>query len=142
MSFVPDSLVAPLSFEGPGFRMEPLGPEHNERDHEAWMSSVDHIWATPGFPKDGWPTAMSLESNLADLVQHAQDFDDRTGFTYSILDGDDVIGCLYIYPSKTADALVTSWVRATRADMDLVTAQAIADWIQTAWPFSTVETER
>jgi hypothetical protein len=89
-----------------------------------------------------WPTAMTLESNLVDLVRHAKDFDDRTGFTYSILDGDDVIGCLYIYQSKTADALVTSWVRAARADMDSITAQAIADWIQTAWPFSTIETER
>ena len=142
ISFVPDGFVAPLTFEGPGFRMEPLGPQHNERDHEAWMSSIDHIWATPDFPKGGWPTAMTLESNLVDLVRHAKDFDDRTGFTYSILDGDDVIGCLYIYQSKTADALVTSWVRAARDDMDSITAQAIADWIQTAWPFSTIETER
>ena len=28
--FVPDGFEVPLSFDGPGFRLEPLGPEHNE----------------------------------------------------------------------------------------------------------------
>jgi hypothetical protein len=139
MSFVPDDFVVPLSFDGPGFRMEPLGPQHNERDHDAWMSSIDHIWETPDFPDGTWPTAMSPESNLADLVRHAKDFEDRAGFTYSILDGDEVIGCLYIYPSPTADAAVSSWVRASRAEMDVVTWQAISTWLETDWPFTTVE---
>ena len=109
MSFVPDDFAVPLTFEGPGFRLEPLGPKHNERDHDAWMSSIDHIRQTPDFPDSSWPTAMTLESNLADLVRHANDFENRSGFTYSILDGDDVIGCLYIYPSRSADASVSSW---------------------------------
>jgi hypothetical protein len=103
------------------------------------MSSIDHIRRTPDFPNGSWPTSMTLDANLADLVRHAQDFEERTGFTYSILDGDEVIGCLYIYPSKTADAAVSSWVRASRADMDLVTWQAISTWLQTDWPFTTVQ---
>ena len=139
MSLVPDEFVVPLSFDGPGFRMEPLGPQHNERDHDAWMSSIDHIWETPDFPDGSWPTAMSPESNLADLVRHAKDFEDRVGFTYSILDADEVIGCVYIYPSPTADAAVSSWVRASRADMDVVTWQAISTWLETDWPFTAVE---
>ncbi len=139
MIFVPDDFVVPLSLDGPGFRMEPLGPQHNERDHDAWMSSIDHIWETPGFPDGSWPTAMSPESNLADLVRHAKDFEDRVGFTYSILDADEVIGCVYIYPSPTADAAVSSWVRASRADMDVVTWQAISTWLETDWLFTTVE---
>lgn len=139
MIFVPDDFVVPLSLDGPGFRMEPLGPQHNERDHDAWMSSIDHIWETPDFPDGSWPTAMSPESNLADLVRHAKDFEDRVGFTYSILDADEVIGCVYIYPSPTADAAVSSWVRASRADMDVVTWQAISTWLETDWPFTTVE---
>ena len=138
MSLVPADFEVPLIFDGPGFRMEPLGPQHNERDHDAWMSSIDHIHATPGFPDGNWPTAMTLERNLADLVRHAKDFEDRTGFTYSILDGDEVIGCLYIYPSKTADADVSSWVRASRAEMDEVTWKAITNWLETDWPFETV----
>ena len=139
MSFVPADFVVPLSLEGPGFRLEPLGPQHNERDHEAWMSSIDHIRRTPDFPDGSWPTEMSLEANLDDLVRHARDFENRTGFTYSIIDGDDVIGCVYIYPSTTADAAVSSWVRASRAELDVVTWQAITAWLETDWPFADVE---
>lgn len=139
MSFVEDDFLVPLSFDGPGFRMEPLGPQHNEDDHDAWMSSIDHIRETPDFPDGTWPTAMTLGANLADLVRHAKDFESRSGFTYSILDGDDVIGCVYIYPSQTADADVSSWVRASRAEMDVVTWQAISTWLDTDWPFASVE---
>jgi len=139
MSLVADGFVVPLSLDCPGFRLEPLGPEHNERDHDAWMSSIDHIRATPDFPDGSWPTAMTLESNLADLVRHAKDFENRSGFTYSILDGDHVIGCVYIYPSTMHDAAVSSWVRASRGEMDIVTSQAISAWLETHWPFTTVE---
>ncbi len=141
MSLVADDFAVPLSFEGPGFRLEPLGPQHNERDHEAWMSSIEHIRGTPGFPDGAWPLPMTVESNLADLVRHAKDFEQRAGFTYSMLDGDDVIGCVYIYPSHTADAAVSSWVRASRAEMDVVTWRAICSWLDTDWPFTAVEYE-
>lgn len=81
---------------------------------------------------------MSLRRNREDLVGHAKDFDDRTGFTYSILDGDDVIGCVYIYPSRRSghDAEVRSWVRENRAEMDAVVWRALSEWVETAWPFS------
>ncbi len=138
--FVPPDFEVPLTLGGSGFRLEPLGPEHNERDHEAWMSSIDHIRSTPGVDKwDGeWPVPMSLEDNLGDLVRHAGDFERRTGFTYSILDGDEVIGCLYIYPSKREgqDAEIASWVRASRADMDIPVWHFVSDWIERIWPFS------
>ncbi len=139
MPLVDDDFVVPLGFVGPGFRLEPLGPHHNERDHAAWMSSIDHICQTPGFPDGRWPTPMTLDANRADLERHARDFEQRSGFTYSILDGDDVIGCLYIYPSQTADAAVSSWVRASRAEMDVITWRAISTWLDTDWPFTAVE---
>lgn len=137
-SLVPDDFEVPISFEGPGFRLEPLGPEHNERDHDAWMSSIDHIQATPGFgPQRSWPQAMDLEANRSDLVGHATDFEHREGFTYSILDGDDVIGCVYIYPSKDPghDAAVSSWVRESRAGMDVVVYRSLTAWLSESWPF-------
>lgn len=141
MSFVPDDFDPPLTLEGPGFHLEPLGPVHNERDHAAWMSSVDHINATPGFGHadwDDWPVPMSLEKNLEDMVMHARHFEERRGFTYSVLDGDDVIGCLYIYPTKHEghDADVASWVTASRASMDVVVWRAISDWLGEVWPFT------
>ncbi|MGI9621658.1 MAG: N-acetyltransferase [Acidimicrobiales bacterium] len=139
--FVPEDFTAPLDFVGSGFRLEPLGSHHNERDYDAWMSSLDHIRATPGFPDSSWPSPMSLEENLADLVRHAQDFAERRGFTYSVLDGDDVIGCVYIYPSKESDrdAAVQSWVRTSRAAMDEVLFQAVKSWLHDDWPFENVD---
>lgn len=136
--FVPNDFEPPTAFAGPGFRLEPLGPQHNERDHEAWMSSIEHIQSTPGFSPDGdWPKPMSLESNRSDLDKHAHDFDNRTGFTYSILDGDDVIGCVYIYPTSdpTHDASISSWVTASRAEMDTVVYRSLSVWIAETWPF-------
>lgn len=135
--FVPDGFDPPRTFSGPGFRLEPLGPDHNERDYEAWISSVDHIRATPGSWRD-WPKPMSLEQNLEDLEEHAREFRDRVGFTYSILDGDEVIGCLYIYPDGEgpSDADVRSWVKASRAEMDATVWWAVTEWLREAWPFA------
>ncbi len=136
--FVPADFDVPESFEGAGFRLEPLGPQHNERDHAAWMSSIDHIRATPGFPDGDWPSAMSLEENLADLERHARHFEERRGFTYSILDGDEVIGCVYIYPASQPgyDAEVQSWVTESRAGMDVTVRTALAQWLTREWPFA------
>jgi hypothetical protein len=80
---------------------------------------------------------MTLQANHGDLVEHAKDFADRQGFTYSIIDDDHVIGCLYIYPSKssTHDASVKSWVRGSRAEMDMVIWRSVSRWLVEKWPF-------
>lgn len=136
--FVPSEFEPPNVLEGDGFRLEPLGPAHNDRDYQAWTSSMDHIRSTPGDMGD-WPHPMTLEENLGDLERHARDFVDRTGFTYSVLDGDEVIGCIYIYPDKQGgtDAHVNSWVTASRAEMDVVVWEAVRHWLATEWPFDT-----
>jgi hypothetical protein len=135
---IPEDFNPPRSFEGPGFRLEPLGPQHNDRDHEAWSTSMAHIHATPG-EWGNWPRPMSLEENMSDLEMHAREFETREAFTYSILDGDEVIGCLYIYPDVRGDrdAYVSSWVRETRGEMDAVVWRAVTDWLETDWPFRT-----
>ncbi len=105
MAFVPDDFQPPRGLAADQFLLEPLGPEHNEADHEAWSSSIEHIRATPGYPDGRWPRPMSLEENRADLERHARDFAARSGFTYTVLDPSDrdVIGCVYIYPDKKGD---------------------------------------
>ncbi|MBD3577415.1 MULTISPECIES: N-acetyltransferase [Streptomyces] len=139
VSLVPDGFEVPLELAGDGFRLEPLGEQHNERDLAAWSGSIDHIRATPGYPDGSWPPAegMTAERNRADLARHARDFADRFGFTYSVLDGDDVIGCVYIYPSdKHPDGVeVSSWVRADRAELDRPLYAAVSRWLAEAWPF-------
>lgn len=140
-SFVPLSFEVPSTYAWSEFHLEPLGEKHNDRDHAAWMSSIDHIRSTPGFsPQEepDWPVAMTLEANLEDMVRHAKHFEERRGFTYSILDGDEVIGCIYIYPShsRAHDAWVSSWVRESRAALDTAVREALSTWIDEAWPFS------
>ena len=142
-SFVPNEFVVPHGLLGPGFRLEPLGPQHNEPDHTAWTSSIDHIRATPDFPNGRWPPVggLSLAENLRDLQRHAEDFQRRVGFTYTVLDdGNRVIGCVYIYPSPSDSrvAQVQSWVSANRAELDLLVRDAVANWLATEWPFTDV----
>jgi hypothetical protein len=137
--FVPDGFEPPRGLDASDFRLEPLGPEHNERDHEAWSSSIEHIRASPGYgPESSWPRPMTLAENLADLERHARDFAERTGFTYTVLDaGDDVIGCVYVYPAEddAHDASVQSWVRVSRAELDPGVRAAVAEWLANSWPF-------
>jgi hypothetical protein len=139
--FVPADFRPPRWFETPLFRLEPLGPQHNERDYDAWSSSIEHIRSTPGFEHGGWPREMTLEENRADLERHARDFEERRGFTYTVLDGDDVVGCVYIYPLEGVErgARVSSWVRVSRAALDGVLWRAVRDWLATDWPFARLE---
>lgn len=140
---MPDDFDVPQTFVAPGFHLEPLGPEHNERDHEAWMSSIDHIRSTPGMEGGKWPLPLTLEQNMDDMKMHADEFKKRTSFTYSILDDDTIIGCVYIYPDKTdrSDAEVRSWVRADRAEMDKVVWETLNHWLLDSWPFRSIRYE-
>jgi hypothetical protein len=140
--FVPTDFVVPLGLETPEFRLEPLGPQHNDADYAAWSSSVDHIHATPGWEHSSWPDTRTLADNLRDLQGHAKDFSDRAGFTYTVLDplAGDVVGCVYIYPdrSRAHDAHVRSWVRASRAELDVPLWRAVGNWLASRWPFERV----
>lgn len=140
-AFVPADFDPPTLLETDGFRLELLGPRHNESDHAAWTSSIEHIRSTPGYPDGGWPPleGMSLAENLDDLTRHAADFEARRGFTFTVLDAGDreVIGCVYLYPSASSehDVEVQTWVTAARADLDQVLADAVAAWLSHAWPW-------
>ena len=111
--FVPEDFAVPEEMTFGDVRLVPLGLEHNAADYAAWTSSIDHIRATPGFAARTWPVPMTVSENLRDLEQHAEDFRQRQGFTYTVLEAnDDVVGCVYIYPSSDehVDAEIRSWV--------------------------------
>ncbi len=143
--FVPADFEPPTSLVTDRFRLEPLGPQHNEADLAAWTSSIEHIRATPGYPDGRWPPAsgMTLEENLDDLRRHHDDFTRRAGFTFTVLDpgDDDVIGCVYLYPSASDewDVTVQSWVRADRSALDQPLADAVARFIASDWPWQRVD---
>ena len=142
-AFVPDDFDVPRRLETQEFVLEPLGPEHNEQDYAAWTSSMDHIAATPGWAGSSWPREMTPDENRADLQRHADDFRNRSGFTYTVLDPADreVIGCVYIYPVRDGedDARTLSWVRASRAELDAPLWRAVSNWLESDWPFRSVE---
>ena len=141
-SFVPSRFVVPLALTAEQFRLEPLGPHHNDSDFEAWSSSVEHIRTTPGWETSSWPDDRSIDDNLRDLQAHADDFENRTGFTYTVLDPTrEVIGCVYIYPDKSGehDARVRSWVRASRPELDVQLWRAVSGWLAEDWPFERVD---
>ena len=139
-AFVPAGFHPPPGLAAGEFRLEPLGPQHNDRDFAAWTSSMDHIHRSPGYADRRWPHTMSLAENLADLERHAREFVERSGFTYTVLDEtDDVVGCLYIYPCDDGvhDAFVLSWVRESQAPKDGDVRRAVAEWLTSdAWPFT------
>lgn len=140
--FVPEAFAPPPPPRTTSLWLEPLGVQHNDADYAAWSSSMEHIRATPGFEGSSWPHAMSLAENEGDLAMHADHFDRRLGFTYTVRStaDDDVIGCVYIYPSKDpgVDADVRSWVRATHAALDVPLWRVVSEWLAAEWPFGTV----
>jgi hypothetical protein len=80
---------------------------------------------------------MSLDENMDDLEMHALHCATRAGFTYTVLDGDAVIGCVSSYPATAPghDASVASWARADRASLDPVVYRSVSAWLADAWPF-------
>ncbi|MGZ8687032.1 MAG: N-acetyltransferase [Gaiellaceae bacterium] len=143
-SFVPCSFEPPRGLTTDLFVLEPLGPQHNAADYDAWSSSLEHIRATPGFIGGSWPHEMTMAENLGDMEMHARHFERRAGFTYTVLDSvsRDVIGCVYLYPADEGDdehdASVRSWVRADRAELDELLWRAVCGWLERDWPFERV----
>jgi hypothetical protein len=140
LPLVPEGFTVPAGLRTELFVLEPLEVRHNAADLAAWTSSIDHIKATPGFADRDWPDRpMSLAENAADLARHAQDFADRTGFAYTVLEpaSGDVIGCVYFDPPRRAgyDVDVRSWVRADRAELDKPLRAVVRQWLADAWPF-------
>ena len=87
----------------------------------------------------------SFDRNQADLREHEADFANRAGFTYTVLDPDEVvIGCVYVYPPldsdpRDADADVRSWVHADHAARDVDLYRAVVAWLGSSWPFTHVQ---
>ena len=142
-ALVPDGFVVPRELRTEQFWLEPLNPRHNASDHAAWMSSIEHLQSTPGFIDWDWPPAegMSAEENLTDLRRHADEFERRVSFAYTVLrpDSDEVIGCVYLNPAGEPGSVnVRSWVRADVAELDGAVRRAVRDWLASSWPFDAV----
>ena len=140
--FVPPDFAVPARLETELFTLEPLGPEHNERDYDAWTSSKEHIHATPGWHDSSWPKAMTLDENRGDLERHADDFRKRTASPTpcsTARAGTSSAAFTSIRVGTARTTRMCSWVRASRADLDVPLWRSVGDWIAAEWPFRSVE---
>ena len=75
------------------------------------------------------------------MERHQEEFLNREAFAYTVvsLDESRVLGCVYINPSRRADAdaEVAMWVRQSEYDkgLDAVLFREVRDWIDASWPF-------
>lgn len=152
--FVPEDFDPPTGLTTPNFALEAIGPEHAERDHAAWTSSIPEICATPGF-EDHETVPNTIDGAVASMERYVRDRAAHNNFVYSVVDpaDNDVLGCVYIYPQEEGlwlrrskwqppqapgpHARVKAWVRAGREELLGPLNQAVAEWLR-GWPFESV----
>ncbi|MFT4819688.1 MAG: hypothetical protein ACI8PP_001822 [Candidatus Pseudothioglobus sp.] len=141
--FAPASAIINAGFKTKNFKVRPLTVNDLVKDYDAVMSSVGHLNAVFD-PNDTWPTAdLTLEQDLIDLGWHQKEFQNRSSFTYTVMNPDEstCLGCVYIYPSQKAhyDASVFLWIRQSHSA--LLDDQLLLDvktWIDAHWWFTSV----
>lgn len=138
---VPESFPVPEGLEHPHFHLRKLTERLTRSDYDAVMATQRRLRA---HSPNGWPrVGFSLEENRADLIRHESEFDERIAFAYSVLAPatGEVIGCVYINPSSSADAEVYLWMREKEhtAGMTPELFAAVQAWLDERWPFATID---
>ena len=137
---VPDDFDVPAGMETDRYRLRMLTVNDVVKDYDAVMSSVDHLKGVFD-PALGWPEGLTLEQDLIDLGWHQKEFQKRSSFAFTVmsLDEEHCLGCVYIYPSETADADVFMWVRKEEYEsLDGDLFDRVRRWIAEEWPFKNV----
>lgn len=142
--FVASDFAVPTAAQGPGFRLEPLGPKLVRIDFAAYMSSVEHLQQT--FTRStAWPHAGITDAEaMVDMETEQGRFRRRESFAYAVLtpDGARERGCVYVSPSPVPghDAVVRLWVTKAEHDagFDAELYAWVQDWLRRDWPFKAV----
>ncbi len=144
LQFVPESFKVPDSLVTQNLFVRPLRVSDAKLDYQAVMSSIIHIRGVFG-PDDDWPQeTLTLQDDINALMNHVNEHERRTAFTYTVMNHaqDKCLGCIYILPihSKQYDAQVFFWVTKDAYDLgyenELYTA--IQNWLKRDWPFKEV----
>ena len=141
--FIPQTFEIPRELNTTRLKLRPLTIHDLDADYEAVMSSIEHLRRVMPFgPSHDWPTQeLSRDQNLIDLGWHQKEFQNRTSFTYTVMDPNDraCLGCVYVYPTDRTphDAMVMLWVRGAEAStgLDEHLLEAVRHWISKEWPF-------
>ena len=136
----------PSGYDTQRIHLEPLGAQHAEIDHAAFMSSRDYLKRTLHW--GDWPREdMTVEENTADLQRHWTEFAMREAYAFTVLSPDRTrcLGCVYLNPERIGfgddpSVLLAYWVveseLANNLDRHLV--KSVLEWIRRDWPFKTV----
>lgn len=137
--FVSDTFETPQILKNEYFTLKPLKAEHAELDYKAVTSSTEHLTGVLG--RNDWPGNLTLDEDRRVLAMHETEFINRTGFVYAVFNEDEteIIGCLYIYPSRidSYNAEVVMWVTKSEFDKgaDEKLFNLVKSWLNTEWPF-------
>lgn len=154
MPIIPNHFKPPVSAVFSSFALKVLSPEFAEQDFAAVKASAESIRHVFG-PENGWPSArITFDENMADLIRHEREFNERVAFAYCILNPQlkRYLGCVYIMPIMstagrdqrherfTAEAYL--WLSVLHDDIKDPLVQAelsawlAADWglTKVAWP--------
>jgi RimJ/RimL family protein N-acetyltransferase len=146
MQFYPDEAIVPKGLRTEEFHLRPLRVSDAEIDYAAVMDSklALRIMSQSEWPPDDF----TLEMNKRDLQEHEEEHNERTAFTYTVLDPTESIclGCVYITHLKEAPikgnhvARLRFWVRQSYLDDDLDRRllKSLIDWFRNDWRFSRV----
>lgn len=125
----------PAPLRAQDWYLAPLHPDLAEVDYAAWRSCRERLVGELAW--GGWPGPdFSLQDNRVDLEEHYQEFRDREAYAYSLLSGQDCVGCVYIEPWSTG-AQLAFWVRDDWLLREREVIAAVLSWLE-SWPFDQV----
>lgn len=139
--FVAKGFNVPLKLDTSTFRLRKLTAKDTEKDFDAVNSSISHLQFV--FESE-WPKGITLEENLSALTAHEEDFNERTAFTYTVVELDEsrVLGCVYINPTDKVnyDAEIYLWARQSelKNELEVKLQKTLKNWLKEKWPFKKV----
>lgn len=138
---VPDNFVVPAVLDTDRLRLRPLTIHDAVKDYDAVMESEHRLRNV--FRENGtWPLGLTLEQDIIELGWHQTEFQMRTSFAYTAvsLDEQQVLGCMYIYPSNVPayDVEISMWVRESQVScgLDEHLFETVQNWVTHSWPFN------
>jgi hypothetical protein len=151
--YAPEQPV-PAGVQTASLLLEPLKPQHGERDYAAVMESREQLrlWSGSSWPADDF----TLQNNLKDLQWHWREHQERAAFTFTILNPtrEICLGCVYLRPlaelapvnpaeltNVSADVtLVRFWIRTSKVNSDLERQllDQLLRWLEDEWVFARV----
>ncbi len=139
---VPANFMAPMTFEGKGFKVEPLSHYNMIQEYAAIQKSGKSIAARLR-KREADYVNYPVQKEVIEVGWHMAERRRRHCFAYAVMssDHDSCLGVLYISPTKKKDydALVLMWTVPDAAkNLDTEVYEGLKRWVAEKWPFASV----